>query len=605
MRNCEESMESSSSDTVAFDIDPKAKGDDLAGKTVGDFHVLKQLGQGGMGEVYLAEQVSLKRKVALKTMRSEVASKPTALKRFQKEAEAVAKFTHPNIVQIYFIGETEGLKYIVLEFVDGVNLASYVGKKGPVALPLAFSIMKQVASALHHAGEHGIVHRDIKPENILLNRKGEVKITDFGLARSADEDGQPMNLTQTGMIVGTPHYMSPEQVQGKKTDHRTDIYSFGAMCYYMLTGKPPYQGTSIFELAKQHVEGSPKLLNVVRPEVPAELMAVINKMMAKKVDERYQTGLEIVKDLQKLQQRLRDLKLGSGSNITPALSITAMDHTKTEAIPLMSDAKRDSNIGVPYDAKTETIPEPEDNETPPAMPRPSKSSKKKKFKAKKKTKSKPSPLVLMAAAAVILLPMLGVGVYLAVMKGGDTKSASTPKGTGSTQVTPPDTNRIESLKERAWMPATNDDEIVRRDQVRLELALYYLDKQEHEKAPVQEVEDFFQRLLEESTKEIGTKQSSSLALAWAGLGIVASLKNETDRSNTFFGYLAGALNALPFGPIPKLFKNDRFRVYVHQTLERNKGACGAKGEDLPPDVNGLRQRVAKPMNDLPGLPGMP
>ena len=164
-------------------------GPSLIGKTVGDFRVLRRLGQGGMGQVYLAEQVSLKREVALKVLRRDLARNETSLARFKAEAEAVARATHANIVQVYYIGTVDGLPFMALEYVEGKNLREYLAKKGPPDLPLALSIMRQVAAALVRAGELGIVHRDIKPDNILLTRKGEVKVADFGLS-AASTPGQ-------------------------------------------------------------------------------------------------------------------------------------------------------------------------------------------------------------------------------------------------------------------------------------------------------------------------------------------------------------------------------------------------------------------------------
>src|SRR3954462_15064343 len=204
---------------------PEAPQLDLSGRTLADFHVLRKIDQGGMGQVYLAEQVSLKRKVALKILRPEMAASPQALARFKAEAEAVARATHANIVQVYAFGEAEGMPYMALEYVEGRNLRDYLAKKGPPDLMIALSIMRQIAAALQRASELGIVHRDIKPENILLTRKGEVKVADFGLSRCFDDTGQALHLTQSGVTMGTPLYMSPEQVEGKPVDHRTDIYS--------------------------------------------------------------------------------------------------------------------------------------------------------------------------------------------------------------------------------------------------------------------------------------------------------------------------------------------------------------------------------------------
>src|SRR5438270_4299611 len=197
---------------------------DLTGRTLGDFLILRRLGQGGMGQVYLAEQISLKRPVALKILRADLAADAASLERFKAEAEAVARATHANIVQVYAVGEAGGVRYMALEYVEGRNLREYLARKGPPDVPLVLSILRQVAAALQRAGELGIVHRDIKPDNILLTRKGEVKVADFGLSRCFVQEQTAVHLTQPGLTLGTPLYMSPEQIQGLPIDPRTDIY---------------------------------------------------------------------------------------------------------------------------------------------------------------------------------------------------------------------------------------------------------------------------------------------------------------------------------------------------------------------------------------------
>jgi len=314
---------------------PEGQEPDLTGKTLGDFQVLRRLGKGGMGQVYLAEQCSLKRKVALKLLRADLAADANALKRFKAEAEAVARATHANIVQVYAIGESEGLNYMALEYVEGKNLREYLEKKGTPEVLVALSIMRQVAAALQRASELGIIHRDIKPENILLTRKGEVKVADFGLSRVFADDQQPLNLTQSGVTMGTPLYMSPEQVEGKPVDPRTDIYSFGVTSYHLLAGRPPYRGQNAYEVAFQHVQSEPEPLASIRPDLPAELCAVVHKMMAKKPEDRYQTGREIVRDV----VRLRDLLVGvTASPSAPLFSLgpassEPLDLVDTQVLP--------------------------------------------------------------------------------------------------------------------------------------------------------------------------------------------------------------------------------------------------------------------------------
>lgn len=277
---------------------------DLTGRTLGDFRVLRKLGQGGMGQVYLARQLSLKRDVALKILSRELADSPQALARFQAEAEAVARVTHANIVQVYAVGEQDGLRYMALEYVEGRNLRDHLARKGPPELPLALAVMRQVAAALLRASEGGIVHRDIKPENILVTRKAEVKVADFGLSRDFAAEGRPVHLTQTGMTLGTPLYMAPEQVRGDPVDHRTDLYSFGVTCYHLLAGHPPFRGATPFEVAIQHVQAEPESLGAVRPDLPADLCAVVHKLMAKDPADRYQTARDVLRDLAKVQKGL-------------------------------------------------------------------------------------------------------------------------------------------------------------------------------------------------------------------------------------------------------------------------------------------------------------
>ncbi|HYT94702.1 MAG TPA: serine/threonine-protein kinase [Gemmataceae bacterium] len=304
---------------------------DLTGKTLGDFQILRRLGEGGMGQVYLAEQISLKRKVALKILRADLAANAVSLQRFKAEALAVARATHANIVQVYACDEAEGLHYMALEYVEGRNLRQYLERKGPPEVLMALSIIRQVAAALQRASELGIIHRDIKPENILLTRKGEVKVADFGLSRCFADDTQPLNLTQSGVSMGTPLYMSPEQVEGKTVDPRTDIYSLGVTCYHLFAGTPPFRGQSAYEVAFQHVQKDPQPLTEIRPDLPREVCVLVHKMMAKKPEDRFQTGREIVREA----SRLRDTLVGVSGGLAAAATMIAVGPA---AAPLPSDA---------------------------------------------------------------------------------------------------------------------------------------------------------------------------------------------------------------------------------------------------------------------------
>jgi eukaryotic-like serine/threonine-protein kinase len=275
---------------------------DLTGRTLGDFRLLRKIGQGGMGQVYLARQLSLKREVALKILRRDLADSLTAHRRFQAEAEAVARISHPNITQVYAVGEQDGLRFMALEYVDGRNLRDYLDRKGPPDLPVALAIMKQVAAALQKAGELGLVHRDIKPENILLTRKVEVKVTDFGLSTYYAGGEKPLSITQSGMTLGTPLYMSPEQVQGKPVDHRSDLYSFGVTCYHLLAGYPPFTGPTAFEVAVKHVQQEAEPLQGLRPDLPPEVCGLVARLMMKAPADRYQSAKDVIRDLSRIQK---------------------------------------------------------------------------------------------------------------------------------------------------------------------------------------------------------------------------------------------------------------------------------------------------------------
>ena len=188
-------------------------------------------------------------------MHPRLLSKPAYLARFEAEATAVAKLTHPNIVHVYTLVTVGPVRFIAMEYVEGTNLREYIVRKGALDLPLALSIMRQAGQAIGAAGEVGLIHRDIKPENLLLTRKGRVKVADFGLCRDLGADR--LHVTQPGTTMGTPLYMSPEQAQGQPLDHRSDLYSLGVTFYHMLTGEPPFRADSAVALALKHVNENP------------------------------------------------------------------------------------------------------------------------------------------------------------------------------------------------------------------------------------------------------------------------------------------------------------------------------------------------------------
>lgn len=295
-------------DTLAHVLEGhRASLGDLGGSTLGDFQVERLLGRGGMGEVYLATQLSLNRPVALKVLRGDVMVKPGYRERFESEALAVAKLNHPNIVHVYAMAQVDRVHFIAMEYVEGTNLRDYVVKRGALDLPQALSIMKQAAQAIGAAGEAGIVHRDVKPENILMTRRGRVKVADFGLCRQMDDEGP--QITQVGVTMGTPAYMSPEQAQGWPLDHRSDLYSLGATCYFMLAGVPPFRADSAVAVALKHVRELPSSLAILRPDLPLDVDRLVMKLLAKDPADRFQSAAELLAELAKVRGVLQ---LGSG-----------------------------------------------------------------------------------------------------------------------------------------------------------------------------------------------------------------------------------------------------------------------------------------------------
>ena len=280
---------------------------DLTDRVLGEFRLLRRLGKGGMAEVFLAEQTSLNRYVAIKILLPENAASIDAddvlLKRFQQEAKAAAGLSHPNIVQVYSIGEADGLHYIAQEYVEGTNLADYIKRHGPPDAALATHLMRQVAAALKAASEAGIVHRDIKPENIMLTRDGDAKVADFGLAQ-LQQAPEKLNLTQAGTTMGTPLYMSPEQVNGTKLDHRSDLYSFGVTAYHMLAGKPPFLGETAMAVAVQHLKDEAPPLSRQRADLPRELCNSIHRMMSKAPAARQTDAAAVLKELDQVANKL-------------------------------------------------------------------------------------------------------------------------------------------------------------------------------------------------------------------------------------------------------------------------------------------------------------
>ena len=264
------------------------------------YEVHEPLGMGGMGMVYRATDRHLDVPVALKLIRAEYADIAPVLERFKKEITIARRVTHRNVARIYDMGEAEGLRYISMEYIEGQDLSQVVEKNGPMPIERALSVMRQVCSALEEAHAAGVVHRDLKPHNVMLDASGRARVMDFGIAMSVDIRG----MTRTGALIGTPEYMSPEQAQGRKVDHRTDIYSFGAMMYELVAGTAPFKGTTAWEVIQKQVGERATSLRKARPEIPEWLDTLILKCLEKDPALRYQSVAEILRDIEKQQAHL-------------------------------------------------------------------------------------------------------------------------------------------------------------------------------------------------------------------------------------------------------------------------------------------------------------
>jgi eukaryotic-like serine/threonine-protein kinase len=265
----------------------------------GKYRLLERLGAGGMGAVYLCEHIKMGRRVALKILPVKQAEDPASLARFYREARAVARLDHPNIVRAHDIDHDDKLHFIVLEFVDGANLHDFIRRNGTLSPQRAAHYIRQAAHGLQHAHEAGVVHRDIKPGNLLVDRQGVVKLLDMGLARFFHEDSAAfIKEYEVGYIIGTGDYIAPEQIVDSRVDIRADIYSLAGAMYYLLTGKSPFQDGTNAQKIIWHQVRHPKSLRVLRPDVPEALVQVFEKMIAKEPTRRYQTPIEVANALE-------------------------------------------------------------------------------------------------------------------------------------------------------------------------------------------------------------------------------------------------------------------------------------------------------------------
>lgn len=263
----------------------------------GRYEIEERIGAGGMAIVYKAKDTLLNRTVAIKVLREQFGSDEGFIRRFRREAQSAASLSHHNIVSIYDVGKDGEADYIVMEYVKGHTLKEVIRSKAPFSTERAIYIVRQIADALAHAHANNIIHRDIKPQNILVTMDGRAKVTDFGIARAASS----ATLTHTGDIVGSVHYLSPEQAKGAQTNEQSDIYSLGIILFELITGKVPYDGDTPITIALKHIQEEAQLPSTVLSGISSELDGVIMKALAKSVQDRYKSAGEFLSDLDRIQ----------------------------------------------------------------------------------------------------------------------------------------------------------------------------------------------------------------------------------------------------------------------------------------------------------------
>ena len=286
-------------------LTPDRLGDiaDLSGYEVAGCRILSRLGSGAMGTVYLAEQAALKRQIALKVLKPEFCRDHAYIERFEREAQASAKLVHFNVVPVYHFGLHKDIYYIISGYVKGTTVQKIIDRTGPIPAETSTDMVLQAARGLSAAEDVGIIHRDIKPENLMVDQDGIIKVADFGLAKVVKDNDA--SITQNGMIVGTPYYISPEQAQGQELDARSDIYSLGVTFYHMLTGKVPFNADNVVRILLQHISADRPDPRAIRQDVPKSVSGVVRRMMARNPDERYASFDELIIELEGLLESLQ------------------------------------------------------------------------------------------------------------------------------------------------------------------------------------------------------------------------------------------------------------------------------------------------------------
>ncbi len=271
-----------------------------SGRRIGRYEVIEELGRGGMARVYRARDTQLQRIVALKVLAAQLSLDAEFIKRFEREARTAANLRHPHIVTIYDIGDDQGIHYIAMEYIAGRPLHSILEQYGALGLGYAIAILEPIAQALDYAHQAGAVHRDVKPHNILIDRNGRVVLTDFGIAQTQEADDQ--RLTRTGVFMGTPEYISPEQAEARRVDGRSDLYSLAVVAYEVIAGRVPFSGATP-QLIVAHAQLPPPPITSFMPDLPTDLDLVLTRALAKRPERRFQTGAAFIAALREVAER--------------------------------------------------------------------------------------------------------------------------------------------------------------------------------------------------------------------------------------------------------------------------------------------------------------
>nr|WP_077300299.1 Stk1 family PASTA domain-containing Ser/Thr kinase [Virgibacillus pantothenticus] len=386
----------------------------MKGHLINDRYLIKEtIGGGGMANVYLARDTILERDVALKSLRLEYANDQEFIARFDREAHAATSLNHPHIVNIYDVGEEDHLLYMVMEYVKGMTLKEYIQNKGPLDVAEALEIMQQITGAIAHAHANDIVHRDIKPQNILVDTNGQVKVTDFGIAVALSAT----SLTQTNSILGSVHYLSPEQARGGMATKKSDIYSLGIVLYELLTGQLPFSGQSAVSIALKHLQNKTPSVREFNSTIPQSVENIVLKATAKDPFHRYETVDEM--------QNALETALDPSKQNEAAFMIPMEDGDETKAIPIITDgAKISANdetiVHTSSTTKSFKAPERKKDEQPPVK-------KGKKQRPKKKKGRKKKRIIIIVLLLLLIAGFLGVFFFTDIFQ---PKEVTVPDVTG-------------------------------------------------------------------------------------------------------------------------------------------------------------------------------